>query len=145
IVGGKEFHELPALAVLVAASPPGCLGDRDLGLLLEPIAFESPIGPPLVGGGDRPHGAEYRAAERKEQPPELCGESKRAHLARMPPRRRGFDPELFAQSRKPVSAGFAGLLRRLLCSLHRRPSVAFGLEPLDRALHLGLGFLAADP
>ena len=111
IVRVKKFDDLAALAVLVAMPAPGRLGDRDLGLLFQPVAFESPFGAAFVGRGDRPHAAADRAAERKDQPPEVRSEMKRAHLARMPRRHSGFDPTAFAQSRTPgrtVSAELPG-------------------------------------
>src|SRR5947209_18922954 len=96
---GQDLDALEALVRRVVAPAPRRRWDGDLGLLLQPIPCESAASAAFVGRGDRSHASTDRAAEREDQPPEIRSEMKRAHLLRMPPRHRGFDPAAFAQSR----------------------------------------------
>jgi hypothetical protein len=78
----RHFASLNGAVVPAARSG---LGERDLGLLLDPVPLEPPLRPALIGCGDRPQATADHAAERKDQPPEVPREMKQSlHKASMP-------------------------------------------------------------
>ena len=74
VVALPHLRHLAPVRVGVRAGLARRLGERDLGLLFDPIPLEPTLGSPFIGHRDRPDGAADRTHEREYQPPEVARE-----------------------------------------------------------------------